>query len=515
MKHYAIGIGGTGAKCMEAFVHLCAAGIIDGEIFSLFIDPDSANYLLERATKAFNTYIKCKGTNVSGIDFMRARINAPDPMVWPLFDTNVQPDLSSYFQYTNMHNIRTEAAHLFDTLYTKAEKETTLERGFRGHPAIGAAIMASIAQTKNEPWGTFCDRLVQDLGSGEDIKIFIFGSVFGGTGASGLPTIARVINNLITDGGSKKSAKGTVKIGCAMLLPYFSFVSSDNDNELKAKSENFIVNTQAALKYYHQMKRMDIYDAVYLLGTETQSPVSVASTGGREQKNDPHFIELYAALAAFDFFKATNYNRSAMYRVLGREKNNRVDWEDLPDNETRSMIKSKILNLTRFAFAYLNFYYPMLGDIDKRGAFYKAPWYVDIFERCGEKLLSDKTKASLLDLKGYSEQYLSWLANIHKSARDVNVNLINCNAFSYTVDENGRTKTELLADFRREHFDDLLLPATNTPTDGLNGLWHRICETALEKDNSLNALGRFIKVLYNSCSVIKNNKPLQERASTR
>ena len=29
MSYYLIGIGGTGAKCLEAFVHLCGAGLLE------------------------------------------------------------------------------------------------------------------------------------------------------------------------------------------------------------------------------------------------------------------------------------------------------------------------------------------------------------------------------------------------------------------------------------------------------------------------------------------------------
>jgi len=35
MNYYVIGIGGTGAKCIEALTHLCAAGMMpDGELYA-------------------------------------------------------------------------------------------------------------------------------------------------------------------------------------------------------------------------------------------------------------------------------------------------------------------------------------------------------------------------------------------------------------------------------------------------------------------------------------------------
>jgi hypothetical protein len=38
MSYYVIGIGGTGAKCVEAFIHLCAAGLMpDNKSFFRFV----------------------------------------------------------------------------------------------------------------------------------------------------------------------------------------------------------------------------------------------------------------------------------------------------------------------------------------------------------------------------------------------------------------------------------------------------------------------------------------------
>ena len=45
MKYYWISIGGTGAKCLEAFVHMNAAGLMKnrGEIKIIYVDPDASN----------------------------------------------------------------------------------------------------------------------------------------------------------------------------------------------------------------------------------------------------------------------------------------------------------------------------------------------------------------------------------------------------------------------------------------------------------------------------------------
>ena len=46
MGYYAIGIGGTGAKCLESLIHLAAAGMMptNKDLHVLFVDPDNAKW---------------------------------------------------------------------------------------------------------------------------------------------------------------------------------------------------------------------------------------------------------------------------------------------------------------------------------------------------------------------------------------------------------------------------------------------------------------------------------------
>ena len=62
MGYYAIGIGGTGAKCLESLIHLAAAGMMpDGDLHLLFVDPDAANGSRARAGETISKlYVQCK-----------------------------------------------------------------------------------------------------------------------------------------------------------------------------------------------------------------------------------------------------------------------------------------------------------------------------------------------------------------------------------------------------------------------------------------------------------------------
>ena len=58
MTNILIGIGGTGAKCVEAFIHMCAAGIgpNDGSVWLEMVDQDQSNGNLNRTSQAFSLY---------------------------------------------------------------------------------------------------------------------------------------------------------------------------------------------------------------------------------------------------------------------------------------------------------------------------------------------------------------------------------------------------------------------------------------------------------------------------
>ncbi|HEV7904651.1 MAG TPA: hypothetical protein VGO96_12480, partial [Pyrinomonadaceae bacterium] len=43
MAHYFIGVGGTGARCMEAVLYLAACGLFTENLHILLIDPDANN----------------------------------------------------------------------------------------------------------------------------------------------------------------------------------------------------------------------------------------------------------------------------------------------------------------------------------------------------------------------------------------------------------------------------------------------------------------------------------------
>ncbi|MFM7575975.1 MAG: hypothetical protein ACKO5Q_03395, partial [Microcystaceae cyanobacterium] len=92
-------------------------------------------------------------------------------------------------------------AKLFDALYSPDEQEADLAVGFRGRPPIGSAVMSRLelettsTTTLSDNWQRLFNHIEGDLDAKDEVAIHLFGSIFGGTGASGVPTLATLIAN--------------------------------------------------------------------------------------------------------------------------------------------------------------------------------------------------------------------------------------------------------------------------------------------------------------------------------
>lgn len=500
MSYYVIGIGGTGAKCVESFVHLCAAGLMpDGKsLFALFVDPDGSNGSLKRAETLLQNYHDCKQLKLGGTDLFKTGLRIARPDVWsPLQDKPQR--LDQFFHYDTLHE--SGAAHLFDVLYSRKEKETSLEYGFRGHPSIGAAVMAAaVSLGDEEPWASMRDQLSLDVRSGEGAKVMLFGSIFGGTGAAGVPTIGRLVSNEF----SQQMRGGAFRLGSVLMLPYFSF-DPVKQERMRVDADTFLLSTQTALKYYHHRDELKVCDAVYLLGSDTLKPVRASSIGGQQQENDPHLLEIYAALAALDFF---GDDRVHGYPHIARAAEGRTEWTDLPHDLGAAHLKRKIGHMARFAFAYLSSYHPMLTSINQHGGGYRAPWYINLFRRKRVDLKASMEK-ELKQLKSYCESFLLWLANLEQSqagdGASASGHLINFNAFAETAeDENGKPAVRLKSPalFDRATFANLLLPVTKEYPQAMSNLWERMSDAKV-RDTNAEGAGVFVRALYDACAELE------------
>src|SRR5437868_4414947 len=112
--YYVIGIGGTGAKCLEALIHFCAAGLmLEGNLYALFIDPDKSNGSLDRAQVCLQKYSECQQIQRGSIDLFKTRIDIAKPDVWSPFVDEAKPRLDNFFHYNTLKEENRAAGHLF------------------------------------------------------------------------------------------------------------------------------------------------------------------------------------------------------------------------------------------------------------------------------------------------------------------------------------------------------------------------------------------------------------------
>ena len=479
MGYYAIGIGGTGAKCLESLIHLAAAGMMpnNDDLYMLFVDPDNANGSLERAVTTLKYYKAFHDNEMLAQPFLlKTKIDFTDNPIFSPFDKkdDTKPQLEGFFNFPGLKLANDNAADLFEVLYSKRERKTELDKGFRGHPSIGASVMAQTVLGADEPWKTFRLKVAKD----PNAKIFLAGSIFGGTGAAGFPTIAKLIKNELD--GKPINAQ----IGGALVLPYFTFTDT-GDNELKARAEHFLMNTQAALNYYHLWNKDLIYNAIYLLGDTSKIEVD-PSLGGKTQRNAQHFIELYAALAAIHFFDS-NFavdGGAPQYFRLDRA-NNPLKWTDIPDGDKGMTIQSKLRQLTYFSFTYLDIYKQRLDEIrESGGSDYNAPWYIDFFQRNRISLNNNRVAASLENVQNYCEDFLLWFANVQNSKKAPEAKDKSLQNFDLT-------------ECQKRISSDTLRPLSAA---SLNKLWDNMC-SAKGKDEGSD-IGKFLSALYQNCKKI-------------
>ena len=497
MALYLIAIGGTGAKCAEAIVHIAAANLLTKDpVRIIFVDQDESNGNVTRAKTAVKIYSQCY--EIFKDDPQRPWMQNPieifDETVWsPVKEAG--KSLGRVFNYDLLQQSKPELKHLFDVLYTENERETPLVGGFRGYPAIGSAVMSRLNLSKEEPWKGLIEKIKQDT-SDQTPRIFLFGSVFGGTGASGLHAISRILAKQL------EKEVGKVKIGGLLMLPYFTFPTEQAPkDEIYSGPEQFFLNTAEALRYYNSQARnqgetnggMNYlgFDAIYLLGMPKLSQVNEKfKLGKAAQENDPHFLELYAALAARHFLVNTP---TQGLLIMRRQMPDQIGWSDIPE---RAEVRKKLQQATRFAFTWTASIFPELtaGEKNTKQLVRKAPWVEKffnsntIFSRFARNQLPQLSASDQLQALEYinqwSEAYLKWLGALHED-NNYSIRLFKHDAFI----KDGQINRQ------RGDFTDLTYDAPK-PKGGIQYLKNRLNPDPNE--SSYGTLG-LAKAIYKLC----------------
>ena len=434
-KNYLIGIGGTGARVVESVVHCCAAGFGPAELTIFLVDPDEGNGNLSRTKTLVAQYQRARDALAErageDVRLFGTQIHTPDPFVWGIFsDQNMS--LGKYINHELAAKSSPEMAQLMEVLFSREELATPLNEGFRGHPSIGAVVMANTPDDV-EPWQSFWNDV--DASQTEHaVRVFLVGSIFGGTGAAGVPTFGapgmlkwdhRAALTAATARPEDRESK--VFLGAALVLPYFSVDLSDvpaDRAELFVTPTDFPIATKAALQYYDEKDASGklAFDQVYLLGDSLPQPVGGFSPGNKGQENRPHYVEVAAALAAFDFFRqdpvSDGVKDGPRFFATSRDTSE-VDWRALPVTrdagrveELQAEFRRRIAAMTVFAYAFNTLGRDTLGEPNEK---LLPAWYRSHFTfnpRRPEDAARDprRERPALDNVAAYDASFLAWIA---------------------------------------------------------------------------------------------------------
>lgn len=479
MRYYFIGIGGTGAKCLEALIHLCSAGFMPtrDELHVFFVDADEGNAMLDRARRTLGKYRECQALGVGKTELFKTRITTPHDTQATLSDNwspyeRDRPTLSDLFSYANLSVTDKGAADLFDVLYGEGEKTTPLDKGFRGHPSIGAAVLTHKMSADLPFWEALFNRIKNDMQM-DEVRVFLVGSIFGGTGAAGFPVIGRLIRERFPKGGK-------VHVGGLLMLPYFQFQAAQGFDELHAYSEDFLLNTQAALRYYDNQKYDDYFDRIYLVGDNSLSKVEF-STGGATQLNPAHLVEFYAGMAAVDFFTG---GASGWFPIVARRDEDGIAWEDVPGGPQS---KDKLSQFARFVYAYRRLFHPTIkANQESHAKSIHAPWLVDLIEKKGVNIADSKISGEIESLLEYGSLAEEWWKGVEESRESFTVSLLDHAVLSDPTDDSAKLHR-------------LVVPPSTRATSSSKGVWERICECSLPAKEDVGGFGCFVRALYDAC----------------
>lgn len=314
-KLYVFGIGGTGSRVLKSLTMLLASGVKCGAdtIVPIIIDPDISAADKERSVSTIKRY----NTIRENLNFDDASHNAFFATKIEEYVHNFQLPLSNtndkqFKDYIGLSTMGTENNAFMNMLFSQNNLDSDMQVGFKGNPNIGSVVLNQFADSTK--FKNFANEFTQND------KIFIISSIFGGTGASGFPLLAKLLrsNTSIPNFNIINNAP----IGAITVMPYFSV---EQDDKSAIDSCTFISKTKAALSYYmNNISNNNTLDALYYIADSVHNTYK-NNEGGHAQKNDAHVIEFLSALAVLDFSHSNfdpNAPRQTIHKEYGLNKDN-------------------------------------------------------------------------------------------------------------------------------------------------------------------------------------------------
>lgn len=417
MALYVFGIGGTGARVIKALTLLIASGVPVSNtnmIVPILIDPDKANGDLTRTLELLRLYRSLRQHTEQDVNrFFYKEIRS-------LGDSESKTTNEYHFSLNNDSNqpfrdmiglgTMTPASQaMARMLFSEPNLAADMEVGFKGNPNIGSVALNRFKDS--ETFRSFATSFNQDD------RIVIIGSIFGGTGAAGLPLLIKNLRNADPSVPQHELLRNA-PIAAISVLPYFNVQGNTSID-----SNTFISKTKAALSYYAaNLCSNNSVNALYYLG-DAIANTHKGADGAAAQRNKAHFIELAAALAVIDFMQCPRQDllvekgkvQTPKYFEFGlKEETDQIQFRHLGRRTFDTAAKS----LTQY-FLFQKFFRDFYKDMPANTAYLKNGNNKLTLDAFDQRMLSD--------LERFNNIFNEWLEEMELSTtgfkpfrRDVN-----------------------------------------------------------------------------------------------
>ena len=416
-KLFVFAIGGTGERVLRSFTMLLASGaptFDNYEVYPVIIDYDKKNADKDRTVALLKNYSDINiaayarhsaASNLKGQSslFFASKLRNLDGLdnyVFPFHPATPNEKFRDYIGYDQLEGgaDTSGTAKLLKSLFDESNRPDTelnlnIEVGFKGNPNIGSVVFHTINNTKE--FAAFKSRFQPEAGD----KVVVIGSLFGGTGASGIPEIVKAI----------AAMKNNAKIATILVLPYFAPMEQNN---AAIRASRFNSKTKAAITFYQQSGLINDIDKVYYVGDPYPTTVKYCD-GGQGQKNNANIVELIAAMMIEHYvagrnnnYKEFKFSPNANIVVTPNQKGGQrlfiYDFDTISINKVLNHLVALSLGLKLFGDAM---------KADDR-PFYK---YLHLDKANATEDNGDTTNALrnlCMGLKNFSDKYQEWLKEL-------------------------------------------------------------------------------------------------------
>lgn len=438
-----IAVGGTGARVAQSVVAMAAAGLpaelgvdADGTKTQLYIklvdidvnheDGKELQNMIENYNTTINDLIEKNPTVFGKKKWRPLKILMAESTKF-VFDAQIGGAGVKKDSIEDMVTGLSDGPRLLlDALLNEDDRRMDLLAGCKARPRIGALLWQHLYNADAQG---FWEDIRQMMGQGNDTKIMFAGSVFGGTGASGVPTLAKLLRKTLQEGIHDKD-----QFGITLMTPYFQLQPPE---DALVQSKKFTFESKMAMRYYESDSELLKMDCVQIVGDEMQTMYIKVKGQDKESRwepikytqddtgkqNDPAMpAELVAAIGIHMFFagKATGDLMMHSYAEPVKKDASKVySLNMLPESGKSSIC---LYRLTRFCHILLDYCEPMaFAKPSDRAALFHNLWEEDCLSRPDWRDNYWKNKErGIGSLIGFSRDMKRWLDELdHNGMRDV------------------------------------------------------------------------------------------------